>query len=351
MALGKIKVGIIGGGMMSQVGHLPFYLKNPRCELARLAESRPSLVAALSRVLGEERVVPNHESLLGADDIDAIVVSVPRSAAGPVTLAALEAGKHVLTEKPMAHTVEQAQRLVDAAAARGLVYAVGYMKRYDPGVQAAKAVFDEVQGDGRLGRLLLARFFDFSNAYAKAPPSHTRPSESRTQRFNAWPTHPDWLSESLRARYDWFMNAASHDVNLMRYFFPDKVEVLSACCRGEVGIAATLDTGVLVLLEITKTVAGRWLEGAEFVFERGRIVLNIPSPMDVEGVSEVAIDDEARGLKAVSLPTGRGWSFAHQAEGFIGALTGGPPPLTPGTEGLADIQLTERIWQKIAAET
>jgi predicted dehydrogenase len=345
-----IKIGLLGGGMISQIGHLPFYLSDPRCRVVRIAESRPSLIEILQQQLGAERVVEDHHALFADDQIDAIVISVPRAATGPLTLAALEAGKHVLVEKPMAHSVEQARLLAETAKNRGLIYSVGYMKRYDPGVQAAKILFDEVVGTGSLGRLLLSRFYDFSNAYAVSPPPHVRPKESRTKRFPTWPLHPSWLPDQFHNVYAWFLNAGSHDVNLLRYFFPDSIEVVSAHCVGEACILATLRRGGdVIALEVTKSVVGRWVEGAEFLFERGRISLSIPSPMATESVSEVILDDERRGVIGERIAVGRGWSFARQATGFLDALVGAAYPLTNGTDGLADMELTEQIWRRAVA--
>jgi predicted dehydrogenase len=340
---------MFGGGMVNQIGHLPFYLADPRCEVVCVAEPRPSLVEALRGQLGADRVVEDYRAMLADPRIEAVVLSVPRAATGPLTLETLEAGKHVMAEKPMAHSVEQARRLAGAAHARGLIYAVGYMKRYDPGIQAAKALFDEVMAEGRLGRLLLARFYDFSNAYAVAPPPHVRPKESRVQRFETWPTHPEWLPQEHRGVFAWFMNAASHDINLLRYFFPDNVEVVSAHCA-DACVVATLKRGdAAIAFEVTKTLAGRWLEGAELLFERGRIMLTIPSPMATDRVTEVIIDDERRGLVGEPVATGRGWSFARQATGFIDALTGAAPPMTTGGDALADMELTEAIWRANSA--
>src|SRR5436190_11460472 len=158
--------------MMAQVGHLPFYLDDHRCEVALVCETRPSLVEALAQRLGSHRVIKDYSALLQHDDIQAIVLSAPRPATGPLTLSALNAGKHVLAEKPMAHSVEQARQLVEAASSRQRVYAIGFMKRYDPGIQAAKALFDDTVAEGRLGRLLHARFYDFSSSYAVTPPAH-----------------------------------------------------------------------------------------------------------------------------------------------------------------------------------
>ena len=247
--------------MMAQVGHLPFYLGDRRCEVVRVCESRPSLADALKQKLGSERVILDHNDLFRDNEIQAIVISTPRPATGPLTLAALTAGKHVLAEKPMAHSVEQAQRLVVAADSRQLIYAVGFMKRYDPGIQAAKALFDKTIAELRLGRLLLARFYDFSNSYAVTPPPHVRPRESRTERFPTWPTYPSWLPEQYRSTFAWFLNVASHDVNLLQFFFPDGVDVVSAHCGGETSVVSTMRHGdTTIVLEIAKSAVGQWLE-------------------------------------------------------------------------------------------
>jgi predicted dehydrogenase len=351
MGEAPVKIGIIGGGMISQICHLPFYLGDPRCEVVRIAESRPSLIRALTQQLGADRVAANHEDVLNDRDIQAVVISAPRPATGPLTLAALEAGKHVLAEKPMAHSVAQARRLAEAARARDLVYAIGFMKRHDPGVQAAKALIDAAVADGRFGRLLLARFYDFSNAYAAPIPPHTRPLESRTHRFVTWPLHPDWLPEAHRDAYAWFLNAGSHDVNLLRLFFPGDVTVLSANCVADASLAATLrHDDAMIAVEVAKCTAGRWIEGAEFLFAHGRVRLVIPSPMAVDVVSEVIVDDRQRGDLEQQVPVGAGWSFARQAVGFVDAVTGKAAPATSGEDGLADMVLTEQIWRKVAGE-
>ena len=334
--------------MMAQVGHLPFYLDDARCDVGGVAEERPSLQAALAARLGPDRVVPDRLSLLRRADIDAIVLSAPRPASGPLTLEAIEAGKHVLAEKPMAHTVDQARRLVEAAQAQNRLYAVGFMKRYDPGVQKAKAVVDEMVASGRLGRLLHARFYDYSKSYATAPPAHVRPRESRATRYPTWPTWPDWLSESHRSTYEWFINSACHDVNLMTHFFPGTLRVTSARAARDSAVVATLSwRDVPLALEVAKVEAGRWLEGAEFLFERGRIALSVPSPMAVDSVGKVEVDDLSAGIVGGAIETGTGWCFERQARGFIDALTGDALPLTSGRAALADMEVIESIWRHV----
>src|SRR4051794_18066127 len=179
----RIRIGVIGGGMISQVAHLPFYFADQRCEVAAIAESRPSLVQALAQQYPTAHIVSHHREILDDTGIDAVVIVAPRPSMAPLALAALEAGKHVMMEKPMAHTAAQAAQLVAAADAAKVMLAIGFMKRCDPGVVAARRVFAELQTSQRLGKLLLARFYDFSRSYAVPPPAHTRPRESRTERF------------------------------------------------------------------------------------------------------------------------------------------------------------------------
>ena len=334
--------------MIAQIAHLPFYASDPRCAVLSICESRPSLVEVLREQFGRDRVIGEYETLLADQNIDAVIVSAPRPATGPLTLAVLSAGKHAMVEKPMAHSVEQAEQLVNVAAARRLIYAVGFMKRYDPGIEVAKALFDEIIAEGRLGRLLLARFYDFSSSYAVPPPAHTRPKESRSRRFPQWPLYPQWLPERWRSSFAWFCNSASHDVNLIRYFFPEDIQVQSAHCSADESVVATFSAGETnIVLEVAKSTCGIWLEGIEFIFERGRISVTIPSPMATQSNSEIRLDDLQRGIVGANIPVSPGWSFARQATAFVDTLTGRSQPLTSGEDGLRDLLLTEEIWRRV----
>jgi predicted dehydrogenase len=344
-----IKIGIIGGGMISQVAHLPFYEADARCELVAVAEERPSLVAALAERYPGLRVVPHHHDILGDTGIGAVVIVGPRPSMGPLALEALQAGKHVMMEKPMAHTAAQAARLVAAAEAGGLTLAIGFMKRYDPGIEAAWRVFTELQTSRRLGELVLARFYDFSRSYAVPPPAHTRPRESRTERFEEWPLWPEWLAGRHRETFAWFVNAASHDLNLVTVFFEQDVEVLSAFSPSSNAVLATLAAGgVPIEFAITRSAIGVWREGIEFLFENGRLSIAIPSPMAVDQCARVVLEENVEHAKRTVVETGSGWAFERQAHGFIDALSGLRRPMTTGKDGLRDLQLCEQIWQRIS---
>jgi predicted dehydrogenase len=342
----RLGIGIVGGGMISQVAHLPFYLADTRCEVRVVAESRPSLVRHLREAIGIKRVVDEPAELYADPAVSAVVIIAPRPATVPLVLAAVEAGKDVLVEKPMAHTSEQAAQLVDAARTKNRLLGVAFMKRYDSGVQAAKRQFERLVASQALGPLLLARFYDFARDYAHPPPPHKRPEESRLRRFDTWPTAPDWLPASRADDYAWFMNAASHDINLLHFFFPTGLRVVGSSSPRCGTLVATFERdGAPVVFELAKSASGVWLQGAEFVFEQGRLLLELPSPMAQDGAARVRVYENTRVPCIRELDVERIWSFQRQAQAFISNLLDRRSPLTSGADALEDLQLIEAVWR------
>ncbi len=136
----RLKVGVIGCGAIAQIQHLP-HLRELRDEfaIAGLCDLSPQLLAALGEEYGvpPERRFTDYRELVNGD-IDAVIVCPSGSHAAP-SIAAAEAGKHVLVEKPMCTTVEEAEVMVTAAEAAGVVLMVAYMKRHEPAYQYARA--------------------------------------------------------------------------------------------------------------------------------------------------------------------------------------------------------------------
>jgi len=116
--------------------------------------SRSSLRAeAYARAHGLERAYGSYDALLEDDAVDAVYVSLPNSLHVEWTLRALEAGKHVLCEKPLSRDPDAVERLFDYAEKRGLVVSEGFMWRHHP--QTAKLL--ELAATDVIGRLRLVR--------------------------------------------------------------------------------------------------------------------------------------------------------------------------------------------------
>lgn len=108
------------------------------------AERAQRVIGARSTIDVETSV----ERLLQRDDLDAVAIATPARTHAPLTIAALEAGKHVLVEKPLADTVEDAQRMIDAAEKAGRVLMIDHTFCYTPAVSAIRdAIATGVLGD------------------------------------------------------------------------------------------------------------------------------------------------------------------------------------------------------------
>ena len=110
----KLKVGVIGVGNISNE-HIKAYLNNPRVELYAFCDINEKQLALMAEKYGVTRTFTDKDEMLALPELDAVSVCTWNSQHAPCTIAALNAGKHVLCEKPMATTVEDALAMKEAA--------------------------------------------------------------------------------------------------------------------------------------------------------------------------------------------------------------------------------------------
>ncbi|WP_266364941.1 oxidoreductase [Tellurirhabdus rosea] len=124
----KINVGLIGFGLSGRYFHAPFLTTNANFGLTKVVERHRNEAEAFDASI---RTVRSHEDLLTDPAIDLIIVSTPNDTHFPYAKAALEAGKHVLIEKPFANTSEEARQLLQLAKDKNLVAIPYQNRRYD----------------------------------------------------------------------------------------------------------------------------------------------------------------------------------------------------------------------------
>ena len=124
----KLKVGVIGTGVLGKY-HTKLYKANPKAELVGIYDVMPAAAQAAAREF-ETRAFPSIEAL--AAECDALTIAVPATKHAETALPLIEQGKHLLVEKPIASEVADARTMVDAAAKKGIVLAVGHVERFNP---------------------------------------------------------------------------------------------------------------------------------------------------------------------------------------------------------------------------
>lgn len=134
------KLAIIGCGGIANGKHLPSLKKLKNVEIVAFCDivEQRAIDAAAQYGAEDAKVYTDYTELLNDSSIEVVHVCTPNDSHANIAIAALEAGKHVMTEKPMAKTAHDAQRMVDAARRTGKKLTVGYNNRFRPDSQHLK---------------------------------------------------------------------------------------------------------------------------------------------------------------------------------------------------------------------
>ncbi len=127
--MSKIKIGIIGTGSISEQ-HIEAYLNNKNVELYAFCDLNEERLKYMSEKYSITRTFTDMNEMLSLPEIDAVSVCTWNSAHAPCTIAALNAGKHVLCEKPMSVSKADAQAMKEAADRNSKLLMIGFVRRY-----------------------------------------------------------------------------------------------------------------------------------------------------------------------------------------------------------------------------
>ncbi|WBB79884.1 Gfo/Idh/MocA family oxidoreductase [Micromonospora sp. WMMD882] len=150
--MSRLGVGVIGAGSIADM-HLAAYAANPRVQLAGVYDLNQDRAAQKAETFGVARSHPTLDSLLADPDVDAVSVCTWNDSHAEIATAALDAGKHVLVEKPLSRTVVEADALVAAVERNDRHLEVGFVRRFGANARVLKSFVD----DGLLGPVYHAR--------------------------------------------------------------------------------------------------------------------------------------------------------------------------------------------------
>jgi len=283
---------------------------------------------------GQTHGVPwftDHRDLLAAVSPDVVHITTPHNQHVPVALDALEAGSHVLTEKPIGHSVAEGQRLVDAAAHTSLKVGVNFQNRYNPSAVAIREVVDS----GRLGPIVGARgavwWFRPAAYYDRAP----------------------WRGQWNGSGGGVLINQAIHTLDLLLWYLGRATRVT--------GVASNLSLPGVIEVEDTATVLIDHSSGVRSTFfatnahhENADVELEISGRdgsvslaggtvrlTDSTGTQVIATDEQATGQRSY---WGRGHSML--IEDFHARLGESEPFWISPDDGLAALRVLRQTYQQ-----
>jgi predicted dehydrogenase len=312
-----LRVGVLGCGPIAQAAHFESCTKARNAELYAICEVAPDLLSRMAATHAPARTFADYDAMLADPEVEAVVVATSDAFHVPAARRALEAGKHVLCEKPLATSVEEAESLRAAVQASGKVLQVAHMKRFDAGLQAAKDFID-----GPMGQMVALKAW-----YCDS--THRYPMTDAVQPLMISSAQARKPAENPKADLDRYYMLAhgSHLVDTARYFAGPLVEV-DARLSNRAGIRCwfvdvAFENGVLGHLDLTVAVRMDWHEGFQIYGENGSILGKTYNPWYYKS-SEVDIFHEAEGGSRRVLGAD-GHFYRRQLEGFADTVLHGRP--------------------------
>ncbi|MBB3036879.1 Gfo/Idh/MocA family oxidoreductase [Hoyosella altamirensis] len=216
-----VSVGLIGAGRMGTFHAEALARRIPEARLAAIADPAPGLAHRLAQQLGCPKAYTSIEELLADSDIEAVVIATPARTHAALVVAASQANKAIYCEKPMAMTLEEADKAIAAAEAANVPLQVGFNRRFDRGFRAGQ----EKIASGRLGTPQLLR-------------SNTR--------------DPKLADPSRIPQWTIFMETLIHDFDTLNWLNPgaQAIEVYAtadAVIRPDFKAQGLLDTAVVLI--------------------------------------------------------------------------------------------------------
>jgi predicted dehydrogenase len=332
-----IRVGVIGLGQIAVRAHLPGYDKAEGCQLTAVHSGREAHAKQVAAQFGIPYIYKSWEKLLESDHVDAVSICTPNFIHMPIALKAMQEGKHVLVEKPLAMNTTEARDLIAAAKKYKRVLMVHHNMRFDPAVRTA-------------GKLLQKNTIGEIYAF-KCSLTHRGPS--------AWSPKADWFFNPEKAGGGALMDLGPHVFDSLSYLLEDQAIMSGAGAaypknggKGK-GTMSRCEVHCACLLRFKKGTVGTvnlgWVDTTyqnRFYFfgTKGTLSLNLAKgdPItlefrDKEGRTHPPLDHDS--------------FYPSIYQHFIDCIRNGKTPWASGEEGLRTLELVEAGYRFLKQKT
>ncbi len=336
----RLNVGVLGCGPIAQAGHFESCTKARNARLYAICDVADDLRDRMAATHAPDKAYADYDAMLADPALDAVIIATSDAFHVAAAIRALQAGKHVLCEKPMALGLEEALDLQRVVERTGKCFQVGHMKRFDQGLQEAKRFIDEEMGDMVA---LKAWYCDSTHRYAMT--DAVQPLIIRSSQARKPATDP----KSDLTRY-YMLAHGSHLVDTARYFAGEITAVTARLSRDRGMHCWFVDvefaSGALGHLDLTVSVRMDWHEGFQIYGQNGSIIGKTYNPWYYKS-SEVDIFREATGMSYRPLGAD-GHFYRRQLEGFAETiLTGAPQTGADIADGIASVRAMLAIARSV----
>lgn len=317
----KLKVGVIGCGSIAQHRHLPEYQWNEQVELVAVCDIHEGRVKEIAEKY-QVKAYTEYEELLEDKEIEAVSVCTPNYLHAPISIAALKAGKHVLCEKPMATSKEEAEQMIEAAKASGKKLMIGHNQRFVKSHQKARQLIKS----GEVGKI-----HSFRTAFGHGGPE-------------GW---------SVEGKEGWFFNKEKafigamgdlgvHKADLLRYILDEEFVEVGAFVETNAKDFSNVDDNAVCVLKSTSgvigTLAASWAYTAKE--DNSTIIYGEKAVLRLEDHPNYSLIVQYATGEVVNYELGRiqsndagGQNKSGVIDHFVESVTEDKEPLITGEEG------------------
>jgi predicted dehydrogenase len=335
-----LRIGVLGAGPIAQAAHFESCRKARNAELYAICDLAGDLVQNMAAIHHPHVTYLDYDEMLADPQVEAVIVATADQFHAAMATKALAAGKHVLVEKPLTVSVEEAEALHNEVQQSGLVLQVGTMKRFDPGIAFAHQFIEE-----ELGEILALKVWYCDSTYRYTETDNLQPIPLTSEHAK----RPAGNPKADKQRY-YLLGHGSHLVDTARFLGGEIVRVqarlvekFGAYCWF---VATEYANGSMGHLDLTVAVRMAWHEGFQVYGEYGSVIGKTYNPWYLRS-SEVecfSVRDEQ-----YHRPLGAdGHVYRRQIEGFADTILHGAPLRGAGIEdGVAAIRALAAISRSV----
>jgi predicted dehydrogenase len=321
-----VRFGIVGFGLHAVKRLMPGFSLSKNCSATALSRRNINQARQSAAQFKIPLAFDSVEELCRSSEVDAVLVTTPNSCHLADVLAAVDASKPVLCEKPLAMNADECRQMVEAARRKNVLFGVAHVFRFEESTRAIRRLV----GDGKIGKPVFARS-EFS--------------------FFADPSHPrKWLYDASVAGAGPIFDIGVHCIDSLRFILQDEVVQVSASAAtdqrsGDVESAAalTLEFSRGTLASVLVSYRAEYRTPIEFVGETG--VLRADDAFTVEHSIELQL--WRNGAVAESQTVSNDLAYALQVDAFADAIEGKAKFPIPGEEGWQNQEILDAALRSI----
>ncbi|WP_096439183.1 Gfo/Idh/MocA family protein [Alteribacter populi] len=325
--MSKVRVGIIGCGSIAKNRHLIEYFGNKHVEIVAVCDIVEERVHHFASEYNA-KAYKNYEDLLANHEIDAVSVCTPNYLHAPVSIAASQAGKHVLCEKPMATSREDAEKMIDAAKQNNKKLMIAHNQRFVPSHQKARQLIES----GEVGKI-----YSFRTAFGHGGPEGWSAEGEDT-----------WFFKKDQAFIGAMGDLGVHKTDLLRFILGEEFTEVGAFVETSAKQQVDVDDTAVCVLKtesgIIGTLAASWSyvakeDNSTIIYGEQAILRLEDDPVNSLIVQYKNGDVVKYELGGIQTNEEDGQNNTEVIDQFISAITEDSEPAITGEEGLKSLQV------------